>query len=218
MGDSMGQLSEALEEFQNVSSEFYNMLKNILEEEYCWKCPMRSTSGTALCREVHAWRKLEEGLDDGIRDHLLERGFSSLKTEALASRVGMKMIKKQGGNLRVLTILIKVNEDQNSFLPENSLLMVKINPKKVRGGDQVLLSQKKFKSPLIGSCALITGFPFQLELVEKFFHEGGIRYVETFNGLILPLTNVLGVLVKVIKPGDANYLELSKKLRMEWGP
>jgi hypothetical protein len=204
----MGQLSEALEEFQNVSSEFFDKLKKILEKEYCWKCPMRSTSGTAMCREIHAWYKLEEGLDDGIGKHLLESGFSSLEIEVLASRVGNKIIRRQGGNLKRRTILINVNKDQNHFLPENSLLMVKINPKMVRGGDRVLIPQNKIKYPFIGSCALLAGFPFDLELVEKFFHEGGIRYVETFNGLILPLTNVLGVLVKVIKPGEAKHMEL----------
>jgi hypothetical protein len=204
----MGQLSESLEEFQNVSSEFYKLLKKILEEEYCWKCPMRSTSGTALCREVHAWRKLEEGLDDGIKDYLLESSLSSLEIEALAARVGTKIIKRQGGNLKESIVVIKVNEDQNSFLAGNFLLMVKINPKKVRCGDQVLIPKKNLKSPLIGSCALLTGFPFQLELVRKFFHEGCSRYVETFNGLILPLTNVLGVLVKVTKPSDVNHFDL----------
>jgi hypothetical protein len=204
----MGQLSEALEEFQNVSTEFYKKLEKILEDEYCWKCPMRSTSGTALCQEVHAWRKLQEGLNSGIRHHLLKSGFSFLETEALAARVGTKMIKKQGGNLKELTIIIKVNQDQNPFLPENSLLMVKINPKKVRTGNRVLIPKKNYKSTLIGSCALLAGFQFQLEVVLKFFHEGGVRYVETFHGLILPLTNVSGVLVKVIKPGDPNYLEL----------
>jgi hypothetical protein len=203
----MGELSEALEEFQNVSSEYYELLKTILDEEYCWKCPMRSTRDTALCREIHAWRKLEQELDNGIKGHLHDRGLSSLEIEALAARVGTKMIKTQGGNLKETIVVIKVNKTQNSFLAGNSLLMVKINPKKVRSGDQVLIPKKKLKSPLIGSCALLAGFPFQLELVEKFFHEGGFRYVETFNGLILPLTNVLGVLVKVTKPSDGNHFE-----------
>jgi hypothetical protein len=204
----MGQLSVALEEFQNISSEYYEMLKNILENEYCWKCPMRSTSGIAQCRDVHAWHKLEQGLDDGIKDHLHKNGLSSLDTEALAAKVRMKMIKKQGGSLKELTIVINVDEDQNCFLPKNSWLMVKINPKNVRVGDRVLISKKNFNSPLVGSCALLAGFPFHLELVEKFFHEGGVRYLKTFQGLVLPLNNILGVLIKVIGPNDANNLKL----------
>jgi len=203
----MGQLLDALEDFQKVSSEYYETLMNILENEYCWKCPMRSTSAATQCREVHAWNKLEQGLDDGIKNHLHDKGSSNLDTEALAAKVKMKMIKKKGGNLKEQTIMINAN-NQNCFLPKNSWLMVKINPKKVRIGDRVLISKKNFNSPLIGSCALLAGSPFHLELVEKFFHERGLRYFKTFQGLTLPLNNALGVLVKVIDPYDANKLKL----------
>ena len=201
----MGQLSKAIEEFQNVSNEYYEKLKNILENEYCWKCPMRSTSSTSQCREVHAWRNLEQGLDAGIKNDLRQNGFSSLKTEALATKVRMKNIKKNGGSLKELTIAIKVDKDENCFFPKNSWLIVKINPKRVRIGDQVLISKKNFNSQLVGSCALLAGFPFHLESVEKFFHKGGIRYLKTIQGFI-PLNNILGVLIKVIYPNDAKII------------
>jgi len=203
----MGQLSEALEEFHEVASAYYKKIMNILEDEYCWKCPMRSTSGIALCREVHAWRKIEEVLEEGIMDNLLLNSFSSLEVEALAARVRAKMIKKNGGELKELTIIMKVKEDQN-VIKSRSVLSVKINPKRVQVGNQVLIPLKSLKSPLIGNCALLAGFPFQLEAVEKFFHQDGVRYVKTVEGVILPLTSVYGVLMKEIKPNDANYHEL----------
>jgi hypothetical protein len=203
----MGELSDTLKEFHDVSSAYYKKIMNILEDEYCWKCPMRSTSGTALCREVHAWCKIEEVLEEGVMDNLLVNSFSSLEVEALAARVRAKMIKKNGGELKELTITMKVNEYQN-VIKSKSVLYVKINPKRVQVGDKVLIPLKSFKFPLIINCALIAGFPFQLEAVEKFFHEGGVRYVKTVEGVILPLTSVYGVLMKEIKPKDANYPEL----------
>ena len=207
----MGELSDALKEFHEVSSAYYKKIMNILEDEYCWKCPMRSTSGTALCREVHAWRKIEEVLEEGVMDHLFVSGFSSQEIEALSARVRAKMIKKNGGKLKELTIIMKVNEDKNAII-SRSILMVKINPKRVQAGDKVFIPLKSLKFPLIGNCALLADFPFHLEPVEKFFHEGGVRYVKTVEGVILPLTSIFGVLVKEIKPNDVNYPELEKFL------
>lgn len=40
----MGELQERLDEFQIQTETAFHEIMNILEDKYCWKCPMRSTS------------------------------------------------------------------------------------------------------------------------------------------------------------------------------
>jgi hypothetical protein len=204
----MGELSDIFKEFQDISREYYRKSMQILTDEYCWKCPMRSTSSNTHCREVHAWRKLQEAMEDGIADHLLAIGISTLEKEDLYARIQRKRIKKQGGKLKEFNIHIRLKEDLNSQIPAESVLLVRVNPKRVQTGEQVLIPDKSLKPPLFGSCALLAGLPFQVATVKKYYHEGNIWRLETGEGVYLPLESVLGVLIRVMKPEDPDYPEL----------
>ncbi len=199
----MGELQERLDEFQRQTETAYQEIMNILEENYCWKCPMRSTSKNSRCREIHSGRVLHEAMDEGITCKLNEEGVHPVEVESLIMRMLKKKIKKQGGKQREKIIILNVETGQNPDLSQDNHLMIKINPRKVQKGETILVSDKPVKHPLLGPYALVAGFPFQMAVVEKFFHEGNFWYVEMKNNKILPLESVFGVLLKILKEGDS---------------
>ena len=48
---------------------------------------------------------------------------------------------------------------------------------------------------MLGSYALVAGFPFHVACVKRIFHKGNFWYVEVENGEILSLESVFGVLI-----------------------
>ena len=52
----MGELQNRLFKFQKESRTAYEDIKKILNDKYCWKCPMRSTRTQSQCREIHSGR------------------------------------------------------------------------------------------------------------------------------------------------------------------
>ncbi|HOI40497.1 MAG TPA: hypothetical protein PL168_07190 [Methanobacterium sp.] len=195
--DLMGKLQKRLLDFQKDNKDVYNDLMNILKDKYCWKCPMRSTSSQSRCREIHAGRVLQEAVDEGIIAHLLEADIGIVEVESLINRMLKKKIKRQGGKQREKTIIIKVNGDQNPDLAPNTWLKIRINPKRVHTSDQILVSGKPLENPLLGSYALVAGFPFKIAHVKNTFHQDNFWYVEVENETTLPLESVFGVLIKV---------------------
>ncbi|MBP1944809.1 hypothetical protein [Methanobacterium petrolearium] len=197
----MGVLQKRQMDFEEHCKTAYSEIMKILEDKYCWKCPMRSTSTQSRCRELHSGRLLQEALEEGIISQLVETGVVSVELEALMNRMLKKRIKHQGGNQREKTIILKVEAWQNTDLAPDSWIKVKVNPKRVRVGDEILIPDEQSDHPLVGTCALVAGFPFQTARVQKTYHEGNFWYVETDNERILPLESVFGVLIKVFEEG-----------------
>lgn len=200
----MGELQEKLDEFQRQTGTVYQDIMNILEDKYCWKCPMRSTSKNSRCREIHAGKVISELIDKAIAVKLNENIVNPVEIEALQMRILKKKIKKQGGKQGEKVIILNVEAEQNPDLSSHNQLIVKINPLKVLKGDKILIPDKTVKSNILGAYALVAGLPFQVAVVEKVFHEGNFWYVEIEDKQILPLESVFGVLLKVT--GDENPL------------
>ena len=79
----MGELSDALDEFQEVTEKYYQEIMGILEDKYCWKCPMRTNRKETLCNEVEAWIRLTEAMESGVKKKLNENKLSIEDTEAI---------------------------------------------------------------------------------------------------------------------------------------
>jgi len=199
----MGELQKRLDELQEDIKTTHREIMDCLEDKYCWKCPMRTTSRETRCREIHAGRVIQEAMDEGIMAQLLENNIPLIEAEALTLRMLKKKIKKQGGKQREKTIILKAETEQNPDIAPDSWLMVKINPRRVRTGDKILIHSEPVEHPILGSYALVEGFPFQITIVKRVFHEGNFWYVEVEDGCILPSESVLGVLVKVLKDGTS---------------
>lgn len=195
---SMGKLQEQLDKFQDNAGAAYQEIMDTLEYKYCWKCPMRSTSTNSHCREIHSMKVLQEALDQGIREKLGETGVSSVLLESLILRTTQKRFKKQGGSAREKTIIMDVSPQNLDMDPETQL-MVKINPRKIREGERIMIPCESIESSVLGVCALMMGFPFRVTVVERFFHKNNFWYVEVENEKIFPLESILGVLIKVIR-------------------
>lgn len=199
----MGELQERLDEFQQQTVTAYQDIMNILEDKYCWKCPMRSTSKNSRCREIHAGKVISEVLDKAIAVKLNENKDNPVEIEALQMRILKKKIKKHGGRQSEKNITLNIEAKQNPDLSSNNQLMVKINPRKVTKGDNILIPDKTVENNILGAYALVAGFPFQMAVVEKVFHEGNFWYVEIEDKQIFPLESVFGVLLKVT--GEENF-------------
>ncbi|MBW4256322.1 hypothetical protein KTG15_01260 [Methanobacterium sp. YSL] len=198
----MGALQERLDIFQEETRTAYQDIMKILEDKYCWKCPMRSTSTNSRCREVHAGRVLQEAMDQGIYNNLQSK-IPRVEVNALIARIQKKRIKKQGGAQREKKIIIQVKGDQNPNFNHDEWLVVKINPKRIVKGDKILIPYETLAKPLLGAYALIAGFPSQIAIANRVFHEGNFWYVEVGEKEIVPLESVLGVLVNVLREGNS---------------
>lgn len=199
----MGELQERLDEFQIQTETAFHEIMNILEDKYCWKCPMRSTSKNSRCREIHSSRVLKEAMDEGINSKLNELDIHPVEIEALIMRMIKKKIKKKGGIQKEKIIIINIDNGQNTDLSSCTKLMVKINPKKVQKGEIILIPDKPLEYPTLGAYALVAGFPFQVVVVEKVFHKGNFWYVKMEDKQILPMESVFGVLLKVLEEKDS---------------
>ncbi len=195
----MGELQNKLEKFQEYTKIVYAEIMNVLEDHYCWKCPMRSTSTQSRCREIHAGRVIHEALDDGIIDYFSQSKVSPVEVDAVIIRMLKKKIKREGGKQAEKIIIMNVEEGQNPDLPLNSWIKVKINPKRAKIGEKILIPPEKVEHPLLGSYALVAGFPFQIGEVKRSFNEGNFWYVEVEDNNVLPLESIFGVLINVFE-------------------
>jgi|GEM_PF-6260503 hypothetical protein len=90
----MGTLQDRLDIFQEEIKTAYQDIMKILDDKYCWKCPMRSTRMNSHCREVHAGRVLQEAMDEGIVNNL-HGNISLVEVNALIARIQKKRIKNR---------------------------------------------------------------------------------------------------------------------------
>jgi hypothetical protein len=203
----LGDLQEKLDEFQEQTKTACTEIMRVLEDNYCWKCPMRSSSKQSRCREVHAGRVLQEAVEKGITSCLEEFNIPEVELEAIIIRTLKKKIKRQGSQLREKTVIIKVEPGQDQDFNSDTWLTVKVNPRRVKIGEEVLIHSEPLKNPVLGSVALLTGFPFVISVVKRTFHEGSFWYVEVENKRIIPLESVFGVVMKMFNEGNSLYVD-----------
>ncbi len=194
----MGEFSKILEEFQKSSGALYQKLVDALEEDHCWKCPMRSTSSQANCKELHAWLKIQKALEEGVFEKIKENR-SDEELEAITARFLEKRFKKEKSQEYKALMILNTEEGIHPDVPENSALLIKLHPQKVKKGDLVLL-------PLEMPCpvswffkaGLSVGVPFQVVRVGKVYHQGSLWYLKTVEGVEIPVPFILGVVLKVL--------------------
>ena len=95
-----------------------------------------------MCIRDSSGRVLQESFDEGIMNHLLETDIDQIEVEALITRMLKKKIKRAGGNQKATTIMMKVDAEQNMDLASDNWLKIKINPRRVKIGDKILVSDE----------------------------------------------------------------------------
>lgn len=200
----MGELSKALGEFAQISRDHYAKLQQILKDEYCWKCPMRSTSKSTSCRDIDTWIRLTGAFERGIYKYLLSKYESKDKLEAITSRYLSKIIKKHSRHLKYdKTVVLKLKEDVEPFAKKDDLLLLKENVESVKTGDLILWPQICPVTILWFSKLKIAGYiPFNIIKVSKTFHKDGCRYIRSGNNMEIPLEFTAGKIIKIIKKED----------------
>lgn len=205
----MGNLSETLDEFSSISEEYYGKIKDILEYEYCWKCPMRSTSKKVSCKDIDAWIRLTGAFERGIHGLLDKDSKDNL--EALTSRYLSKIIKKHERNLKFKkTFILKLKEDIEPFAKKDDLILVKETPESIKKDDLVLWPQICPISIYWFSKAKLVGLiPFNILKVSDTFHRAGCRYVKNHEDFEIPMEYIAGKIIRKIDKTDEIYLKLN---------
>ncbi|AXV37584.1 MAG: hypothetical protein CIT01_04935 [Methanobacterium sp. BRmetb2] len=200
----MGDLLKTLKEFEDISSEFHEKIMNILKENYCWKCPMRTTSSKTFCREVDAWIRLTHALEDAVKENMEEK----LSPEA-RNFVQMKYLNKISKNQFSYDrkLLIKLKADLKPYAPKGSVLIIEENCEIIKKDDLVLI-------PKI--CLLhVYGFsrikyndklPFKMAKVSKIFHESGGKFIKTHEGIQISPQLLIGRVMKILDKKNSKFL------------
>jgi hypothetical protein len=206
----MGELSDALNEFSEISREFHARIQKILRDKYCWKCPMRSTSKNSFCNELDAWIRLTSAFERGVKDNILENVSSNDSLDVITSRYLFKLLKKSKRQLKYdKTTILKLKEDITPFALKNDLLFIEENPESVKTNDLVLWPQICPVSFYWFSKAKILGIiPFKILKVKKLFQKEGRKFVQVETGLEIPLEYITGKLIKIISKNDQIYSKL----------
>jgi len=206
----MGELSDALNEFSEISREFHARIQKILKDKYCWKCPMRSTSKNSFCNELDAWIRLTGAFERGVKGNILENVGSNDSLDVITLRYLFKLLKKSKRQLKYdKTTILKLKEDITPFALKNDLLFIEENPESVKTNDLVLWPQICPVSFYWFSKAKILGIiPFKILKVEKLFQKEGRKFVQVETGLEIPLEYISGKLIKIISKNDHIYSKL----------
>ncbi len=206
----MGELSNALDEFSEISKEFHAKIQKILRDKYCWKCPMRSTSKNTFCNELDAWIRLTSAFERGIQDSILEDIDSKDNLEVITSRYLLKILKKHKRPLKYdKTTILKLKEDIEPFALKDDLLFIKENPESVKEDDLIIWPQICPISFYWFSKAKILGnIPFRILKVERSFQKDGRRYILAENDYEIPLEYLTGKIIKIINKDDPVYSKL----------
>ena len=206
----MGELSDALDEFSEISKEFHARIQKILKNKYCWKCPMRTTSKNTFCNELDAWIRLTGAFERGVQDNILENIDSNDNLDVITSRYLFKLLKKNKGGLKYSkTTILKLKEDIKPFALKDDLLFIEENPESVKTDDLILWPQICPVSFYWFSKAKILGIiPFKILKVERSLQKEGRKFVQVKNGLELPLQYITGKLIKIISKNDPIYPKL----------
>lgn len=197
----MGELSDTLDEFQEASEKYYQKIMEILEDKYCWKCPMRTNRKETLCREVEAWIRLTEAMESSVREKLEEDNHSIEEMEVITAKFLEKKIKPPEKHEDHL--IIKLEEDAEPFAMPGDFIFVKTQPLKVKKDDLVLMPR---------ACPLATYWyikttkhstvPFKIFKVSRVFQKRGCRYIETEEGVVVPFEFLIGVIENIIGHED----------------
>jgi len=208
----MGGISDNLEEFRKITRKNYGKLVDGLEEKYCWKCPMHTTSPETFCREAEIWLRLSNAFEQGINNELVSRNIPKDSLEVIAAKLLEKKMKAEIKTPKFQKlILLKVEEDMDLQLKKGSFLLVKENPKSVKKDDLVLLPQVCPLSLSWFARASYLNMPLKLFKVARSFQKGNITYIKTENGLEIPIIYVFGVVLKIIMEKDPIYSDLGLK-------
>ncbi len=211
----MGELSDTLDEFQEASEKYYQRIMEILEDKYCWKCPMRTNRDETLCREVEAWIKLTEAMESGVRERLSEDNRSREDIEVITAKFLEKIMKLEkkmkSPEKHEDHLIIKLEEDAEPFAVSGDFIFVQTYPLKVKKDDLVLMPR---------ACPLATYWyikttkhstvPFKIFKVSKVFQKKGCRYIETDEGLVVPVAFLIGVVKNIMGSQDLS-MHLEKK-------
>jgi hypothetical protein len=206
----MGKLSDALDEFSEISREYHAKIQKILRDKYCWKCPMRSTSRNTFCNELDAWIRLTGAFEKGVQDNIMKNVDSKDNLDVVTSRYLFKILKKHQRHLKYnKTTILKLKEDVEPFALKDDLLFIEENPESVKTNDLVLWPQICPVSFYWFSKAKILGIiPFKILKVEKSFQKEGHKFVQVENSLEIPLEYITGKLIKIISKNDHIYSKL----------
>ncbi len=205
----MGKLIDTLEEFSKISEEYYEKIQQILIDEYCWKCPMRSTSEKSSCRDIDVWIRLTGAFEKGVKQYQISNSEDNL--EVITSRYLLKIIKKHTRNLKYSkTLILKLKEDIKPFAMKGDILLVKENPESIKASDLVLWPEICPISIYWFSKAKLAGYiPFNIIKVSKTFHKENCRYIQADNGMEIPLEYITGKIIKIIDKNDEIYLKMN---------
>ena len=206
----MAGISDNLEEFRKLSQKYYMELIEGLEDKYCWKCPMRTSSSEAFCREVESWVRLSSAFEMGVHDHIKERGIPSNCLEILAAKILEKKMKGEHKSPKFQKLVfLKVDEDMGSIVKKGNFLLVKENPKTLKNGNMVLLpSTCPLSTFWFSKISYAQKMPLKIFIIEKVFHKSGVKYIKTDDGMNIPIEYVYGVILKIINTDDPIFSEL----------
>jgi hypothetical protein len=206
----MAGISDNLEEFRKLSRKYYQDLIEGLEEKYCWKCPMRTNSSEAFCREVDSWVRLSGAFEMGIYEHLRERGIPNNCLEVMAAKMLEKKMKSDQVSAKFeKLVILKVDEDMDPDVKTGNFILINENRKVVKKGDKILLPRSCPLSSLwFSKISFKNKMPLKIFDVAKVFHKIGVKYIRTEEGLEIPLEYVYGVILKIIHQDDPIFSEL----------
>ena len=198
----MGELDDTLDEFQEISREYYGKIMKIMQDKYCWKCPMRSTSKEALCREVDAWVRLTQSLEWGITDELQVQNLSLEELEVVAVRFLEKKMKTNPPT-KSNDLFFQLEDDAPPFAGKGDFLLINTEQRRVKVNDLVLLPRA---CPLATYWYLKTTdkamIPFKIFRVSRVFSKKGVKYIRTEDGLEVPVEFLMGRVVEIIDQKD----------------
>ena len=203
-------ISDNLDEFRKLSRMHYMDLIEGLEEKYCWKCPMRTYSSEAFCREVDSWVRLSGAFEMGIFDHMKEMGISSNCLEVIAAKMLEKKMSDDHTTPKFQKLLfLKVGEKMDFGVDNGNFLLVKETPKTLKNGDLILLPRSCPLSTFwFSKISYIHQMPLKIFKVDRVFHKGGIKYIKTIDKLEIPIEYVYGLILKIIDDNSPIFSEL----------
>lgn len=181
-----------------------------MDEKYCWKCPMRTNRSESFCREVDCWVRLSGAFEMGVHDALREMGIPNRCLEVLASKILQKKMDS-GSNKKLHRIIIfKVKNRMGHGVVGGNFLLIKENPTQLKNGDIILLPKACPLATYWYSKMDFSTMSMKLFKVERVYHKTGVKYIETDDGLKIPIEYVYGLVLKVIDEND----DISTELRL----
>jgi hypothetical protein len=206
----MAGISDNLEEFRELSRDHYKNLIEGLKDKYCWKCPMRTNSSEAFCREVDSWIRLSVAFEMGINDHMRDMGIPNNCLEVIASKIlEKKMTSNHLSPKFQKLIILKIEENMAHGINSGDFLLVNETPNTVKKGDIVLLPRACPLSLIwFSKSTYINEIPLKVFKIDKVYQKAGVKYIITDNGLEIPIEYVYGLITKVINSQDPIFTEL----------